>query len=66
MKQEKAMEESKIPVRLVDCHAHLEELEAPEAAIERAGRSGVVFIVGVGRTRRATAEYCPYPATTVR
>ena len=48
MKQEKAMEESKIPVRLVDCHAHLEELEAPEAAIERAGRSGVVFIVGVG------------------
>jgi hypothetical protein len=44
-----AMKESNIPyreqtfsgVRLVDCHAHLEELKEPEAAIERAGRSGV-------------------------
>jgi TatD DNase family protein len=33
---------------LVDCHAHLEELEAPEAAIERAGRLGVRSIVAVG------------------
>ena len=35
-------------LRLVDCHAHLEELEEPEAAIERAGRSGVRVIVAVG------------------
>ena len=35
-------------IRLVDCHAHLEELEEPEAAIHRAGESGVAFIVGVG------------------
>jgi TatD DNase family protein len=33
---------------LVDCHAHLEELAEPEAAIERAGGSGVRSIVGVG------------------
>jgi TatD DNase family protein len=33
---------------LVDCHAHLEELEDPEAAIERAGRAGVRSIVAVG------------------
>jgi len=35
-------------LRLVDCHAHLEELEDPAAAIERAGRSGVRSIVAVG------------------
>ncbi|HYQ59716.1 MAG TPA: TatD family hydrolase [Desulfatiglandales bacterium] len=35
-------------LRLVDCHAHLEELEDPEAAIERAGKSGVLSIVAVG------------------
>ena len=35
-------------LRLVDCHAHLEELEEPEAAIERAGSSGVRVIVAVG------------------
>jgi TatD DNase family protein len=35
-------------LNLVDCHAHLEELEEPEAAIERAGRSGVGSIVAVG------------------
>lgn len=35
-------------MKLVDCHAHLEELEEPEAAIHRAGESGVAFIVGVG------------------
>jgi TatD DNase family protein len=33
---------------LVDCHAHLEEQEEPEAAIERAARSGVRSIVAVG------------------
>jgi Tat protein secretion system quality control protein TatD with DNase activity len=33
---------------LVDCHAHLEELEDPEAAIERAGESGVCSILAVG------------------
>jgi TatD DNase family protein len=33
---------------LVDCHAHLEEQEDPEAAIERAERSGVRAIVAVG------------------
>jgi TatD DNase family protein len=33
---------------LIDCHVHLEELEEPEAAIERAGRSGVRSIVAVG------------------
>lgn len=33
---------------LVDCHAHLEEQEDPEAAIERAGRAGVRAIVAVG------------------
>lgn len=32
-------------MRLVDCHAHLEELENSEAAIHRAGKSGVSFIV---------------------
>jgi TatD DNase family protein len=44
---------------LVDCHAHLEELEDPEAAIERAGKSGVLSIVAVGSdlesNRRALA-----------
>jgi TatD DNase family protein len=35
-------------LKLVDCHAHLEEVEEPEAAIERAGRSGVGAIVAVG------------------
>lgn len=33
---------------LVDCHAHLEEVNEPETAIERAGRSGVCTIVAVG------------------
>lgn len=35
-------------MNLVDCHAHLEELEDPEAAVRRAGESGVAFIVAVG------------------
>ena len=38
---------------LVDCHAHLEELEDPEAAVERAGRSGVRSIVAVGSDRES-------------
>ena len=38
---------------LVDCHAHLEELEEPEAAIQRAGRSGVRSIVAVGSDRES-------------
>jgi TatD DNase family protein len=33
---------------LVDCHAHLEEVDDPEAAIERAGRAGVCAIAAVG------------------
>ena len=40
-------------LRLVDCHAHLEEMEEPEAAIERAGRSGVHSIVAVGSDRES-------------
>lgn len=35
-------------LRLVDCHVHLEELEEPERAIQRAGRAGVSAIVAVG------------------
>ena len=35
-------------LKLLDCHAHLEEVADPEAAIERAGRSGVRSIVAVG------------------
>ena len=38
---------------LVDCHARLEELEEPEAAIERAGRSGVRSIVAAGSDRES-------------
>jgi len=40
-------------ILLVDCHAHLEELEEPEAAIQRAGRSGVRSIVAVGSDRES-------------
>lgn len=34
--------------RLVDSHAHLEELEDPDSAVERARQAGVVAIVAVG------------------
>jgi Tat protein secretion system quality control protein TatD with DNase activity len=46
-------------MNLVDCHAHLEELEDPEGAIRRAASEGVAFIVAVGSdgesSRRALA-----------
>ena len=48
-----APEQAGIGVRLVDCHAHLEELDEPEAAIERAGKSGVRSIVAVGSDRES-------------
>lgn len=43
-------------LNLVDCHAHLEELEKPDAAIERAGRSGVHSIVAVGSDRESNLQ----------
>ena len=54
---------------LVDCHAHLEELEEPEAAIQRAGTSGVRSIVAVGSdlesNRRVMALSGRYGEVTV-
>ncbi len=43
-------------LRLVDCHAHLEEVEEPEAAIQRAGKSGVAFIVAVGSGQESNSR----------
>ncbi len=42
------MREGNAPCRLIDSHAHLEELEDLASAIERARQSGVVAIVAVG------------------
>ena len=42
------MREGNAPYRLIDSHAHLEELEDLASAIERARQSGVVAIVAVG------------------
>lgn len=56
-------------IRLVDCHAHLEEVEEPEAAIQKAGKSGVAFIVAVGMdlesNRRVLSLSGPHGEVTV-
>ncbi len=54
---------------LIDGHAHLEELEDPLAAIQRAGMSEVAYIVAVGSdgesSRRAMALSGPHGDVTV-
>jgi len=59
-----------IPMRLIDCHAHLDEFADPGPVLARAAAAGVSAIVGVGidtRTSRRILEISRrYPAPEIR
>ncbi len=44
------------PPRIIDTHAHLDELDDLEAALEEAGRAGIIAIVAVGSTQASNEK----------